>query len=344
MNTAWALIVSLFLLAANGFFVAAEFALISAKRHRLTELAADGSMSARLALRGSRHLTVTLAGAQLGITLCTLGLGALAKPAIAHLLDPALQALGLPSQVSYVVAFLVSIAVVVFLHMVVGEMAPKSWAISHPETSALAIAVPFEGYIWLTRPILAMLNGAANLSLRLAKVTPKDEIGESHKPEDLAVLLRQSREDGLLQEQQHRILSGVLRLRATTVEELMRPRHEVVTVEASADNDEVERVSLESGRSRLVALDGDRPLGIVHIRDALKNPGAGATDLLTRPLTLPRDTPISRAVATMRAERAQVALVTGDDGGLLGLVALEDLLEQVLGDFEDETDAGLGGA
>ncbi|MEV0650427.1 hemolysin family protein [Phytomonospora sp. NPDC050363] len=339
MSTAWALIVSLFLLAANGFFVAAEFALVSVKRHRLAELAADGSLSARLAVRGSRHLTVTLAGAQLGITLCTLGLGALAKPAIAHLLDPLLAATGLPGGVSYVIAFLLSIAIVVFLHMVIGEMAPKSWAISHPEKSALALSVPFEGYIWLTKPLLLLLNGAANLTLRMAKVTPKNEIDDSHKPEDLAVLLRQSREDGLLHEQQHRILSGVLKLRATTVGELMRPREELVTVGPEADNDEVERVSLASGRSRLVAVDGDRPLGIVHIRDALKQPTAGAADLLSEPLTLPEDTPISRAVATMRAERAQVALVTGTDGALRGLVALEDLLEQVLGDFDDETDA-----
>ena len=340
MNIALALVISLFLLAANGFFVAAEFALVAAKRHRLAE---QNTLSARLAVRGTRHLTMTLAGAQLGITLCTLGLGALAKPAVAHLLEGPLHAVGLPGQVSTVIAFVVSIAVVVFLHMVIGEMAPKSWAITHPEKAALALAVPFEGYIWLTRPLLKALNGAANLALRVAKVQAADEIGEQHDPENLAVLLRQSNEDGLLPEQQHRILSGVLALRDATVADVMRPRDEVVTVPADADNDEIERVSLTSGRSRLVVLDRDKPLGVVHIRDALKQPSAGVDELLTAPYTLAPDTRISKAVSGMRAERAQVALVTGADGGVRGLVSLEDLLEQVLGDFEDETDAGNGG-
>ncbi|GLZ80986.1 membrane protein [Actinorhabdospora filicis] len=334
-----ALLVSLFLLAANGFFVAAEFALIAAKRHRLAEKAASGSRAARLAVQGGKQLTVTLAGAQLGITLCTLGLGALAKPAVAQLLDPLLTAAGLPDQVAYVISFLISIVLVVFLHMVIGEMAPKSWAITHPETSALALAIPFEGYIRATRPLLWLLNGAANLALRAAGVTPKDEIGDTVQAEELSLLVRQSAEDGLLADQQHRILSGVLNLRDTTVGELALPRADVVTVDVTAAGPDIERVSLESGRSRLVVVDaGDRPLGIVHIRDVLKRPGATAAELLTEPFTLAPDTAISQAVSAMRRERAQLALVT-EEGRVTGLVTLEDLLEQVLGDFEDETDA-----
>lgn len=334
-----ALIASLFLLAANGFFVASEFALVAAKRHRLAEKAASGSRAARLAVQGGKQLTVTLAGAQLGITLCTLGLGALAKPAVAKLLDPVLAAIGLPEQVAYVVAFLISIVLVVFLHMVIGEMAPKSWAISHPERSALALAIPFEGYIRVTKPLLRLLNGAANLALRTAGVTPKDEIGDSVHAEDLSVLVKQSAEDGLLADQQHRILAGVLNLRDTTVGELAIARADMVTVDVTAAGEEIERVSLTSGRSRLVVLDaGDRPLGIVHIRDVLKRPEATAAELLSEPFTLAPDTAISQAVSAMRRERAQLALLT-EGGKATGLVTLEDLLEQVLGDFEDETDA-----
>ena len=133
MSAATSLLISLLLLAFNAFFVAAEFALVAAKRHRLELAAATGSRAARAALAGSRELSMMLAGAQLGITLCTLGLGALAKPAVADLLGPVLDAAGLPEQVAYVIAFVLAVALVGFLHVVVGEMAPKSWAISHPE-------------------------------------------------------------------------------------------------------------------------------------------------------------------------------------------------------------------
>src|SRR5688500_1504972 len=132
MSTGWALTISALLLAGNGFFVAAEVALVASKRHRLEQAAADGSGAAAAALAGSRELSLMLAGAQLGITVCSLGLGALAEPAIAHLLDPVFTAVGVPEQASYAVAFVIALAVVVFLHMVVGEMAPKSWAISDP--------------------------------------------------------------------------------------------------------------------------------------------------------------------------------------------------------------------
>jgi CBS domain containing-hemolysin-like protein len=183
MSTTWSLIVSVVLLALNGFFVAAEFALVAAKRHRLETAAAEGSRGARAAMAGTRQLSMMLAGAQLGITLCTLGLGALAKPTVAHLLEPVFTAVGLPAGAAYVVAFILAVALVGFLHVVVGEMAPKSWAISHPENSAQLLAIPFVGFTTVFRPVLVALNGLANACLRLFKVTPQDELAQIHSPE-----------------------------------------------------------------------------------------------------------------------------------------------------------------
>ncbi|MGC9665252.1 hemolysin family protein [Planosporangium sp. 12N6] len=341
MSTTWALVVSVLLLAGNGFFVAAEFALVASKRHRLEEAAAHGNRAAVAALAGSRELSVMLAGAQLGITLCSLGIGALAEPAIAHLLDPVLAALGLPHEVSYAVAFGISLVLVVFAHMVVGEMAPKSWAISDPERSALLLALPFRAFARLARPALTALNGMANLALRAVRVPPADTLAQAHGPDDLRMLLEQSREHGLLPADEHQLLTRLLQVQDTTLGQVMAPRDRIVAVDVQADAHRVERVSHGAGRSRLAVVDDGRIVGQVHVRDAIRAVTAGraarAGELMTQPLTLDVRVAVPAAVTAMRQHRAQVAFVT-DAGDVVGLVALEDLLEQVLGEFDDETD------
>jgi CBS domain containing-hemolysin-like protein len=349
MNTAWSLLISLVLLVLNAFFVAAEFALVAAKRHRLEQAAATGSRAARAAIAGVRELSMMLAGAQLGITLCTLGLGALAKPTVSHLIEPGLEAVGLPDEMAYVVAFLLAVLVVSFLHVVVGEMAPKSWAISHPETSALMLALPFRAYARLTRPILAALNGLANATLRLVRVQPQDELAQAHGPDDLRVLLETSREHGTLPAAEQELLSAMLAVQNTAVAQVMVPRPEVVTVDAGATAREVERTSRRAGRSRLAVVGPDgRIQGILHVRDAARSttfgPPATAAQLASPPLVLRADLPVASAVRAMRERRAQLAVVEGEAGAAVGVVALEDLLEEVIGEFDDETDPIVGAA
>jgi CBS domain containing-hemolysin-like protein len=343
MSTGWALVVSALLLVGNGFFVAAEFALVASKRHRLEQAAAGGGRAAAAALAGSRQLSLMLAGAQLGITLCSLGLGALAEPAIAHLIDPWLHAAGLPEQASYVVAFIIALAIVVFLHMVVGEMAPKSWAISDPERSALLLALPFRGFTRLVRPLLAVLNGLANACLRLIKVPPQDELAAAaHGPDELRMLLEASREHGTLPDDQNQLLSRMLQLQNTTLTQVMIPRDQMIAVGADDPADRVEQVNQATGRSRLPVLDaGGRIVGVAHVRDALRATSIGtpttAAQLMTAPFTLPAHTSVLAAVRAMREARAQLAVIT-DGTTTVGLAALEDLLEEVIGEFDDETD------
>jgi CBS domain containing-hemolysin-like protein len=343
VNTTWALIISLVLLVLNAFFVAAEFALVASKRHRLEQYAAEGSRAAKAAIAGSRQLSMMLAGAQLGITLCSLGLGALAKPAVADLLDPLFVAVGVPAQASYVAAFLIALSVVVFLHMVIGEMAPKSWAISHPERSALLLALPFRAFARFARPALAVLNGIANAALRLCKIQPQDELAQVHGPAELRMLLHTSAEHGTLPAADEQLLSAMLAMQQTTVDTVMVSAEDIVTVPADATADRVEQVANLHGRSRLAVADpgSGRIVGIVHVREALKATTAGlavTAGSLAGPAFLirPQQTVLS-AVRAMREQRAQVALVH-DGRQPVGLVALEDLLEQVIGQFDDETD------
>ncbi|GAA2510843.1 hemolysin family protein [Pilimelia columellifera] len=343
MSTGWSLLVSLLLLAFNAFFVAAEFALVAAKRHRLEAAAADGSRGAKAALAGGRQLSMMLAGAQLGITLCTLGLGALAKPTVAHLLEPAFVAVGIPAEASIVVAAILAVSLVAFLHVVIGEMAPKSWAISHPETSAQLLAVPFIAFTTVFRPFLTALNGLANACLRLVKVQPQDELAQVHGPEELRMLIEASREHGTLAAAEHELLSAMLKVQTTTIEQVMTPAERIVSVPATASARDVEVRSSETGRSRLAVTGVDgRVVGIVHIRDASKATSferpATAVDLMSEPATLAATTRVLEAVKSMRGRRSQLALVVGGDGAVVGIVALEDLLEEVIGEFDDETD------
>ncbi|HWG98402.1 MAG TPA: hemolysin family protein [Pilimelia sp.] len=343
MSTPWSLLVSLLLLVLNGFFVAAEFALVAAKRHRLERAAANGSRGARAAMAGTRQLSMMLAGAQLGITLCTLGLGALAKPTVARLLEPVFEAVGLPARAAYAVAFVLAVCLVGFLHVVVGEMAPKSWAISHPETSAQLLAVPFIGFITVFRPFLTALNGLANACLRLVRVQPQDELAQVHSPDELRVLIETSREHGTIAAAEHELLTAMLKVESMTVAQVMVPTDRIVTVPAGHGAREVERRSLQTGRSRLaVTGPGGEIVGFVHVREAARATTEGrrvtVAELMSPPRTIAATTPVLVAIRSMRADRAQLSLVTGPDGRVVGLVALEDLLEEVIGEFDDETD------
>ncbi len=345
MSPGIALVTSVVLLALNGFFVAAEFALVASKRYRLEQAAAGGSRAAKAALDGVRELSLMLAGAQLGITLCTLGLGALAEPAIEHLLSPLLHAVGLPAAASHVIALIFALSLVTFLHLVVGEMAPKSWAITDAERSATLLALPFRAFAWVARPVLSALNALANGILRLAKVNPQDQLAQVHGPDELRMLLEQSREHGTLGVEQHELLTSMLELQATTVAQIMEPFDRMVTVRRDDGAGRIEQVSRDSGRSRLAVLDeaGD-VCGLVHVREAVRatatRPAATAGELMTVAFTLPAAATVTEAVAAMRARQSQLALVRNGGGPArpIGFVALEDLLEEVIGEFDDETD------
>ncbi|MCW0213705.1 MAG: hemolysin family protein [Pseudonocardia sp.] len=325
----WVIVASIALVALSAFFVAVEFALVAARRYRLEEKAGS-SASARAALRSSKDLSLLLAGSQLGITLCTLGLGAVAKPAVDAALQPVFEGWGLPSGTAGVISFVLSLVVVTFVHLVVGEMAPKSWAISHPERSATLLALPMRAFMIVTWPVLLALNGMANWCLHRVGVEPVDEMASGRTPADLRELVDHSARAGALDADRRDQLVTVLELEDAPIRQFVHT--ELTGVSADDDVARIRETSRASGHLRLVVREAGIPVGFVHVRDTLGREGT-ARELMRPVLRLGADTPVFQALATMRETRSHLALVSAgaeDGGGLLGLVTLQDLVDRLL--------------
>nr|WP_218885762.1 hemolysin family protein [Kineococcus aurantiacus] len=315
------------IVALSAFFVAVEFALLGAKRHRLEDAA--GTYAGRAALRSSHELTVLLAGSQLGITACVLALGAISKPAVHHWLTPGFEALGVPAVAADALGFVLALFIVTFVHLVVGEMAPKSWAIAHPERSALLLAVPMRGFTWVFRPVLKLLNSAANALVRAVGAEPTEEVVVGHSPDSLRHLLEHSTNVGALDARFSAQLSGALDLRRTTIRDLLRPGNVPACVPAGASVEAVQDLSRTSGHLRILVGAPDRVTGVVHVRDTLTEPADAPAEPFVRPVfTLEAGTTLHVALARMRETSNHLALVT-DGGRVEGVVTLSDVLRRL---------------
>jgi CBS domain containing-hemolysin-like protein len=317
-------VVTVLLVALSAFFVAAEFALLAAKRHRLQDRAAD-SRSARAALRSANELTVLLAGCQLGITACALGLGALTKPAVKYTLLPVMEGTGVPEWISTAGAFGLALLFVTFLHLVVGEMAPKSWAIAHPESAATLLALPMRAFMWTTRPLLMALNDLANRCLRRVGVEPSATIASGRTAEDLRQLVEHSASVGTLEQEYSTHLAGALDLREATLGDLLEPGRTTTSVSIGATVREVREATLRSGHLRILIHDDADVVGVVHVRDTLReDPSCPAVDLMRPVFTMEASTPVYTALATMRETRNH--LIYLPTPGASGVVTLNDVL------------------
>ncbi|MEH3033095.1 MAG: CNNM domain-containing protein [Aeromicrobium erythreum] len=328
MSNAWVVLVAtIVIIAASAFFVAIEFALIAAKRHRLEEAAAR-SRAGRAALRSASELSVLLAGAQLGITLCVLALGAITKPAVHYWLTPQFESWGLPYWSADVAGFAIALVVVTFLHLVVGEMAPKSWAIAHPERSATLLALPMRAFMWFTRPLLHLLNNTANWLLHRVGVDAVDSLTTGQNPDDLRALVRHSVDVGSLDITSSKRISGVLDLGRLTVGEVAG-RGRPTAVPAGAVVADVQGASRASGHLRILVEDRDT-MGVVHVRDTIGlAPDAGIGPVTRACSVLPEDRTVLEAIDTLRAAGQQLALVRRA-GGELSVVTIADMLRDLV--------------
>lgn len=335
MSITLGLLVTLALLIGNGFFVATEFALVAARRPRLERAAARGGRAAAAAVAGIDELSLTLAGAQLGITMCSLGLGLVSEPVFAATLTPPIHALGLPEGAAHAAAFVIALAVVTFLHMVVGEMAPKSWAITDPERSATLLGLPFRAFTTVARPVLAVLNGSTNLLLRMIGVRPVGAQEVARTPEQLRSIAEDSRRLGLIEDTELTLLTTALDAPRAPLADLVVPVSEIVSVPPSATPQEVINTAARTGRLRIMLRgSGAGAARMVHVRDAYlaraRGLGTTAGELAHPVPAIPAGTPAGEAMATLKAHHSHLGLVVAPDGAIAGMVTLDDLLTTLL--------------
>ena len=332
MSTALGLLAAAALIAANAFFVATEFALVAVDRDRVE---ARSGARARAAQWGLRHLSFNLSGAQLGITITSLVLGFIAEPTIARLIDP----------VFGWAAVAVALALATGTQMVLGELVPKGLAVARPEPTLLRVAIPNRVYTVVFGPVIRVLNGAADRVVRRLGMEPREELRSVRTIDELELLIRSSGEQGTLDPEAFELLSRALRFAHKTAADALVPRVDLVTLPSDASVADLARVSLESGHSRLPVV-GDSPddvVGVAHAKDVLRVPPAerASTPIaeVVRPATfIPEGRDLESLLTEMRAGAVQLAVVADEYGGVAGIVTLEDLLEEIVGDIEDEYD------
>jgi CBS domain containing-hemolysin-like protein len=344
-SSAVALLLGVLLLLANGFFVATEIGLLAARRTLVEEAADDGDRRARRALEAMRELSVTFSGAQLGITMCSLGLGAIAQPAAERLVAGLLADTGLPPTAVPVIAFTTALSIVVFAHMVIGEMVPKNFALSRAERVALGVARPFGWFVTLFRPLIVALNVGASGLLRLVRVDPVDEHKLVHTPDELALAVTESRQRGTISPQDASVMGAALRLAAIDADAAMTPRVDLVALPDTASTEELLALAAASGHTRLPVYhqDVDHIVGMAHVKDVLIADGdagrAHSVAELLRPIpAVPEDRDLEQLLRDMLDDRSHAVLVVDEFGGTAGLLTLEDVLEELVGDIEDEFD------
>ncbi|MEU2421487.1 hemolysin family protein [Streptomyces sp. NPDC007851] len=333
--TALQLLIGLATLVVNAFFVGAEFALISVRRSQIEPYAEAGDRRAKSVLWGLEHVSALLAAAQLGITLCTLVLGVVAEPAIEHLLEPVFHAAGVPESAGHVVSFAIALALATYLHMLLGEMVPKNVALAEPVRSALLLGPPLVTLSRALRPVIFTINAFANTLLKLLRVETKDEVSATFTDAELAEIVKDASEAGLIDDRAQERLHDALELGRRPVRDVVVPLERVVYARVGVTPEELERLSAESGFSRFPVVDEVRRIvGYLHIKDALDaSPQDVAFRLRDmRPIARVREnTPLDDVLTAMRGSRTHLAGVLGDDGRMAGLVTMEDVLRELFG-------------
>jgi len=342
----------LLLVLANGFFVAAEFALVSVRRTRIAELVAKGNRSARWVQKAIDNPDSVIAATQLGITLASLGLGWIGEPVLAQILEPIVALLpdSIRSTVSHGLSAGLAFAVITFLHVVIGELAPKSVALQNPERVSLLVARPTIWIEWLFKPFIWVLNGAGNALLRLFKVQPAAGHEMLHSVTELKMLVRASAEGGVVKFSEEEMLRAIFDFRDTFVRQVMVPRTEMVAVPTDLTAEKLITVFTQNPYTKVPVYESDldQILGIVYLKDVLGETHTKskttkiAIELMRPAIFVPEAARVSTLLDQFRTSRQHIAIVLDEYGGTAGIVTLEDLIEEIVGvigePFDTETE------
>ncbi|NDJ76209.1 MAG: HlyC/CorC family transporter [Chloroflexi bacterium] len=355
METLFGLAAVLALVLMNGFFVAAEFAFVGARKTRITQLASEGNAGARAAEHAIEHMDGYIAATQLGITLASLALGWIGEPAIGHIFEALFES-ALPEEAAHAVgasiAVTLAFSLVTTLHIVLGELAPKSIALQRPEATAIIVARPTTWFMRLFRPVIWLMNGIGNGVVRLIGFEPASGHEQVHSAAELEMLVHHSHEAGLVDENEERLIMRVFDFGDLSVREVMQPRVEVQALPVDVALPDLVRHVVEHHHSRYPVFEEsiDHVVGVLHTKDlldlVLKQPelltqpasAFSFRDVLREPLFVPATVAADRVLDEMRRTRTHLAIVLDEFGGMAGLVTMEDVLEELVGEMQDEFD------
>ncbi len=342
------LVFALFLVALNGLFVAAEFALVKIRTTQVDRLVREGKTSAGLVEEATNKLDAYLSVSQLGITISSLGLGWIGEPAFANFLEPLLEPLGVPEGSIHVIAFAAAFGTITFLHVVFGELAPKSVAIARAEGTALVVAPFMRFFYYLFWPGIVVFNGTANTVVRLFGIPPASETEETHSEEELRIIIEQSTRRGVLNTGEEHMLEAVFELEDTRAREIMVPRPDVVALPADTRLEELV-LATAGNHTRYPVFEGDSPeriVGMVHVKDLLETinqtrsleADVSARDLMRDVLIVPENRPVDELLKDLQKQGLQMAVVIDEWGSFEGIVTMEDIVEEIVGEIRDEFD------
>ena len=323
-------------MALNGFFVAAEFGLARARLTRLDQMAAEGVGTAEMAAAQARHIDRYLAACQLGITLASLGLGWLGEPAFATVFRPVFDALGVSDSVAHVLTFIVAFALITALHVIIGELAPKTLAIQRAEDTARYVARPLEGFRVLFSPVIHALNGAGNWLVRRMGVEPASESEMASTPEDLQLLIAQGEEGGTIEPEEADMLEGVFSLADTPCRDVMTPRPEVRSIPHDRPLREALTQAIEARHSRYPVIDHEGVVGVAHLSDLVRamfehGEDAPASNAASPPLFVPETQAIDEILQELQRQRTSLAIALDEYGEMAGVVTVEDIVDHTIG-------------
>jgi magnesium and cobalt exporter, CNNM family len=339
----------LFLVVLNGLFVAAEFALVKIRATQVDRLEQEGRAGAGMVSAATSRLDAYLAVCQLGITISTLGLGWIGEPAVATVIEPLFGVLGLPEGLLHPIALAVSFGIIIFLHVVFGELAPKSVAIQNTEGTSLFVAPFMRFFYYLLLPAALLFNGTANLFLKLLGYPPASEDEDTHTDDEIRTLVRQSASRGMLEEGEGEMVGADFELNDKVAREIMVPRPDVVSLPADMGLRKLLSVAAAGNYTRYPVYEDDSPdriVGAVHVKDvlrAIESEGGLDADLTARVLArevlvVPENRPIDEILEDFQKQEIQMAIVIDEWGSFEGLFTIEDIIEEIVGEIRDEFD------
>ena len=340
------LLVVALLLFANAFFVATEFALVSVRKTRLAQLSKEGNKLAKIALDSINHLDRSIAAVQLGITIASIGLGWVGEAALVKLIQPLFGFLPVSMQAvaTHSLAVSIAFALITFMHVVIGELMPKSIAIQHPETTALVVAKPMSFITKIFTPFIFLLNGFGNWLLSLMKIPPAHVGHLVHTVEELDMIIDESHKEGVLNDTEKDILQNVFKFSDIMAKQVMVPRPDVISIPLDITTEELKKLTIENQYTRYPVYEDalDKVVGILHLKDLytliIEDKEIVLKNILRPAILVPETLTIDKLIHEFKTKRAQMALVIDEFGGVSGLVTLEDILEEIVGEVQDEFD------